>query len=380
MSMVRIGGASACAALVALLVGNAGARQQSAGTADRGTVPEHQYRSASVAIPRARADEPKLAAVSLDRAVAYLDQGAQAWTETRGCLSCHTNGVYVVARPALSRRFRPPPPEVRDFLKATLEKQLQTAREELGRKGGPARVIHTAAGLAEWDAHVTRRLAPETARALSLMFEIQREDGSWAPPSDCWPPFESDSYHETALAAMAVATAPGWLASATEADRRGVERLAGFLRTQAPPHDYARVWLLRAAARWPDLLPPERRNEIVEMIWSRQRSDGGWSIRTFAAPEAWGTGKRAAWLRAEPDFPDPPSDGHQTGLALLALFEAGVRAEDPRVQRGLAWLRANQRASGRWWTRSLNGDQWHFITFSATAFAVSALDRFDAVP
>jgi squalene-hopene/tetraprenyl-beta-curcumene cyclase len=379
MSTVRIV-ASGCAALVALLIGSLGAQQRSVPPGDRDAAPEHQYRSDRVAIPRAHADEPKLAKVSLESAVAYLDEGAQAWTATRGCLSCHTNGAYVVARPALSRRFGSPPPEVRDFLKTTLQQELDTPREELSRKLGPARVIHTAAGLAEWDANVTRRLAPETARALSLMFEIQREDGSWAPPSDCWPPFESDSYHETALAAMAVATAPGWRARLTEADRRGVERLATFLRTQAPPHDYARVWLLRAAARWPDLLPPERRNEIVEMIWNRQRADGGWSIRTFAAPEAWGSGKRAARLRAEPDFADPASDGHQTGLALLALAEAGVSPADPRVERGLRWLRANQRVSGRWWTRSLNEDRWHFITFSGTAFAVSALDRFDAVP
>src|SRR5205809_1115667 len=300
------------AALMTLLVGNLCAEQRPEGPE------EHQYHSSSVSIPRAHAGEPKLEKLSLKRALEYLDQGAQAWTESRGCLSCHTNGVYVVTRPALTARFGPPPAQVRVFLKATLERQLETTREQLSRKTAPAQVIHTAAGLSEWDAHVTRTLSPETSQALRLMLEIQREDGSWSPPSDCWPPFESDSYHETALAAMAAATAPGWLAQMTASDRTGVQRLKTFLRTQAPPHDYARVWLLRAAARWPDLLSSERKREIVEMIWRRQRPDGGWSIRTFAAPEAWGSGKRAGRLRAEPEFADPPSDGHQTGLALLA--------------------------------------------------------------
>jgi hypothetical protein len=39
----------------------------------------------------------------------------------------------------------------------------------------------------------------------------------------------------------------------------------------------------------------------------------------------------------------------------------------------IAWLKANQRASGRWFTRSLKKDSRHFITHAGTAFAVMAL-------
>ena len=38
-----------------------------------------------------------------------------------------------------------------------------------------------------------------------------------------------------------------------------------------------------------------------------------------------------------------------------------------------AWLEKNQRASGRWFTRSLNTDSYHFITHAGTAYAVMAL-------
>ena len=82
----------------------------------------------------------------------------------------------------------------------------------------------------------------------------------------------------------------------------------------------------------------------------------------------------------EPEFTDPPSDGHQTGLAIVALREAGVPALDTQIQRGLRWLESNQRESGRWWTRSLNTDKWHFITYSGTAYPLLALalcDRLD---
>jgi len=37
------------------------------------------------------------------------------------------------------------------------------------------------------------------------------------------------------------------------------------------------------------------------------------------------------------------------------------------------WLSTNQRESGRWFTRSLNGVKQHFISDTATVFAVLAL-------
>ena len=62
------------------------------------------------------------------------------------------------------------------------------------------------------------------------------------------------------------------------------------------------------------------------------------------------------------------------------LRESGVPAVDPRMQKGVQWLLANQRASGRWWTRSLNTDNFHFITYSGTAFPLLALSLCDALP
>ena len=69
-----------------------------------------------------------------------------------------------------------------------------------------------------------------------------------------------------------------------------------------------------------------------------------------------------------------------TGTALVALREAGVLATDPRIQKAVHWLLKNQRISGRWWTRSLNTDSRHFITYSGTAFPLLALSLCDALP
>jgi squalene-hopene/tetraprenyl-beta-curcumene cyclase len=43
-------------------------------------------------------------------------------------------------------------------------------------------------------------------------------------------------------------------------------------------------------------------------------------------------------------------------------------------------LKSNQRESGRWWTKSLNTNQYHFITYSGTAFPIWALAVCDELP
>jgi squalene-hopene/tetraprenyl-beta-curcumene cyclase len=116
------------------------------------------------------------------------------------------------------------------------------------------------------------------------------------------------------------------------------------------------------------------------MLLEHQRDDGGWSIREFADPEDWGRGNRADFLRAEPEFKNPPSDGHMTGLAVIVLREQGIAKDDPRLVKAVAWLKNNQRASGRWWTKSLNTEQYHFITYSGTAFPLWALSLCDELP
>lgn len=118
----------------------------------------------------------------------------------------------------------------------------------------------------------------------------------------------------------------------------------------------------------------------MDMVWKRQQEDGGWSIRTFATPETLGGGKRAERLRSEPDYGNPPSDGYQTGLAVVVLRDAGVSADDPRIKKAVNWLLTNQRASGRWCTRSLNTkSRFHYVSYSGTAYAALALAKCDAL-
>jgi len=331
-----------------------------------------QYKHGEILIPASSADEATRPTVAPELAEAYPRDGALAWSRDRSCVACHTTGTYLVTRPSLTAQMGRPLDEIRDLYVAQLRKKETTARDLLQKSTQPGQVVYIAAGLAEWDVHVTKRLSPETGEALALMLEIQLPEGGWANPP-CWPPFESDAYHLATQAAMALAAAPDWVAQANESQRASINRLKAYLRNTPLPHDYARTLLLWAAARMPDLITAEKKDELIAMLSRHQRTDGGWSIRTFAEPEAWGNGLRAERLRTEPDFASPASDGHQTGLAIVVLREAGVPMTDPRIRRGIAWLKENQRESGRWWTRSLNTDKQHFINYSGTAYPLMAL-------
>jgi squalene-hopene/tetraprenyl-beta-curcumene cyclase len=77
---------------------------------------------------------------------------------------------------------------------------------------------------------------------------------------------------------------------------------------------------------------------------------------------------------------DTRSDGYATALATLALQAAGVPASDPRLVKGLDWLRRHQdKVSGRWPAVSPNkerdpeSDIGKFMSDAATAYAVLSL-------
>jgi squalene-hopene/tetraprenyl-beta-curcumene cyclase len=342
--------------------------------------PRPQYEFEKIVIPGLTADEPVRKQVSVELASEYLEKGALAWSKTRKCVTCHTNGTYMTMRPALTPQLGKPSADIRKFFVETLASLKTVDHKKMQTGTRPAQAIYIAAGLAEWDAHVTGKLSPETDDALRFAFGLQQESGTWAS-LDCWPPFESSAYQEATVAAMGSATAPGWLKSLNDdALKTRIEKMKTYLRTTKPPHDYARVLLLWTATRMPDLIDAKQKQELIATIWKHQRKDGGWSIRTFVKPTEWGRGNRAEKLKAEPEFANPSSDGHQTGLAVLVLRDAGVPANDARIQKAVSWLKANQRESGRWYTRSLNTDRYHFVAYSGTIYPLVALAKCNALP
>src|SRR6478752_6127877 len=84
--------------------------------------PPYQYKSEGIEVPAATADEPKVKAFGPDtvRAAAkYLDDGSHYWVREKSCLACHSTGVYLVERSALTKQLGKPSEEVlKDFIKS----------------------------------------------------------------------------------------------------------------------------------------------------------------------------------------------------------------------------------------------------------------------
>jgi len=69
--------------------------------------PAFQYKSEGIEVPAATADEPKVKAFGPDTvkaAAKYLDDGAHYWVREKTCLACHSTGVYMVERSALTKQ------------------------------------------------------------------------------------------------------------------------------------------------------------------------------------------------------------------------------------------------------------------------------------
>jgi squalene-hopene/tetraprenyl-beta-curcumene cyclase len=305
-------------------------------------------------------DEPLAKTASTAAAARFLDNAAVNWTESRKCATCHTNVPYLMARPAIKED-----PEglklVRQFFEGRVKNWDNDAKRD--RPRSDAEVVATAAALAFDDAQTTGKLHPLTRKALDRMWARQGPAGAWNWDKCTWPPFEHDDYYGAALAALAAGIAPEGYARG-ESAREGLAKLKDYLRKEPAPTLHHKAWLLWASMRLDGLMTKAQRDQTVKELLARQRDDGGWSLPSLGDWKGFD---------GRPNDVSAPADGYGTGLVVYVLRQAGVPGEDGAVRRGVAWLKAHQRASGRWFTRSLNTDRSHYISHAGTAFALMAL-------
>ncbi|MCC6419411.1 MAG: terpene cyclase/mutase family protein [Gemmataceae bacterium] len=307
-------------------------------------------------------DEPVAGKLSLGKAAAFLDHQNRTWTQTRKCGTCHTNYPYLIARGQLGGDLAALQ-EVRGFF----EKRI--ANWDSGKKEDKPRwdteVVATAATLAIQDSLAIGKLHPLTHKALDRMWTLQRADGGWNWLKCAWPPMEHDDYYGVVYAAIGVGLAPDNYAQ-TEKAKAGIEKLRRYLnfRTNPPPSLHHKAMLLWASLKLDGLMSDKLRKSTMTELLALQKSDGGWSLPSLGD-----------WIGHNelPNDRNAPSDGYATGLVIYILRQAGMPAESDSIQKGVTWLRRNQRESGRWFTRSMNTDRNHFISHAGTAFAVLAL-------
>lgn len=305
-------------------------------------------------------DEATAESFSLEKAVHFLDSASLNWQKERQCFTCHTNYAYLYARPLIDADV-----DAHRTVRSFAEKLVTERWEERGPRWD-AEVVATAAALAFNDASTTGKLHPVTRTALDRMWTLQNEAGGFDWLKCDWPPMESDDDYGVSLAALAVGVAPGDYAQ-TDKAKAGIAGIKRFLTKNPPPTLHHRAMLLWASKHLDGLMTEKQKTDAVNELLGAQKEDGGWNLASF--------GK---WGRDDGKEQDTEtSDGYATGLAVFVLHQSGVPADKSELQKGVAWLKANQKASGRWFTRSLHKDSKHFISHAGTAFATMALATVD---
>jgi squalene-hopene/tetraprenyl-beta-curcumene cyclase len=323
----------------------------------------------------AKSHEPMAATLSLVKAANFLDAVTLDWIREHKCLSCHTGYPYLLARASIGDPDAPAARRIRTYL------EDRVAEWDRGGKGagylkgsgsvrateGITEVVAVAATLAVHDARTTGKLHPRTRQALARTWELQRPAGAWAWNHTRLAPMEHDDYFGAVYAAVGVGHAPGGYADSAEA-QDGVRRLREYLRQHPAPDLHHKTWLLWASVNLPGLMTPAERARTIQELLALQRDDGGWSLSSLGN-----------WKRRDgkPNDKGAAGDGYGTGLVVYVLRQAGIAATAEPVRRGVEWLKAHQRVSGRWFTPSLNHDGKHVVSNVGTAFAIMALRACD---
>jgi len=301
-----------------------------------------------------RPDEPLRDEFSMDAAVRFLDAAALNWQKERKCFACHSDYAFLFTRPVVS--WKAP---AHDEIRSKLEHLAEHPRDVKYRV---TEAVMAASILAQNDALTTGKLHPTTRKALDRMWTMQREDGGFDWMKYNQPPSEIDDHYGVTMAAIGVGAAPGGYAE-TPAAKAGLDKIRRYFRGNPPAHLHHRAMKLLASLDVDGIMTEPERRQVVEDLFALQKPGGGWGVVTMGR-----------WERSDGKPPDmQSSDGYGTGFAIHVLRQAGVPADDPRIQKGIAWLKTHQRASGRWFTRSMWKDRRHYITHAGTAYAILAL-------
>ncbi len=342
--------------------------------------------------------------LSPQAAANYLDSRADWWMSWPPaardggtfCISCHTTLPYALARPAVHSALGETGPtaaerRVQDNVVERVRtwqqgKPYYDEKVDVGKglqSRGTESVVN-ALILASADARTGKR-SEDTRLAFHNMWSLQESTGEDA---GAWPwlnfgnePFEArDSvFYGAGLAAIAVGTSPesGYTDPTSQ---RGFLRLRSYLVQEYSAQSLInQAVLLWAAAKIPDLLSPEQRASIRNQLFSKQNTDGGWSLSSVGW--TWSGQSLKSLIKLFAHSENPPliskSDGYATGLIAFALEQEGATQEKTHLGRALAWL-ARSQDNGRWPGFSMNhrpeSDPTElFMSDAATAYAVLAL-------
>ena len=298
-------------------------------------------------------------------AAQYLDQRQKDWfawpranQSATPCVSCHTGITYLMARPALRKVLGEAEPTI-----------YETGLLESLRSRVPKREPAAAPGIGVES--VLAALFLPNDGTFDRMWAVQIRDGdakgawNWfSQNDDPWEMPESN-FFGASLAALAIGSAPEQYR-----DRPEVKDLLAYLqRAQAGQPLHNRLALLWAAARLPGTLSGTARRALIDEVWKKQESDGGWAIDSLGP-----------FQFKEKAKPSTGSNAYATAFTAYVMEQATAGMANPKMGKALGWLRAHQNPDGGYWQAdSMNkvyeagSMQSQFMRDAATCYAVLAL-------
>jgi squalene-hopene/tetraprenyl-beta-curcumene cyclase len=318
-------------------------------------------------LPVIQADEPLAKGYSAAKAAEYLDRSALNWMKTKKCATCHSTLFYMAARPALAAAL-PDSGEMRRFYEDYRRVRWKTKGPSEAQGFWPV-VVGT--GLTLNDLQTTGQLSDVAREVLDIMWTVQREDGGWRWPHCDYAPLEIDDHYGATLAALTVGVAPSKYAQTPQA-QAGLEKLRIYLKNNPPKSLHHRAMIAWCSIRIEGIATQAERDQALNDLLALQLDDGGWSTSSLLTDcKVRGNG--------EP-LQTKTSDAYGTGFVIVVCRELGVPATDKSMARGIDWLLANQRESGKWFTRSPVRDCSNLISNAGSAYAVLALQACGKLP
>jgi squalene-hopene/tetraprenyl-beta-curcumene cyclase len=322
----------------------------------------------------------------------YLQQRAEWWLEWKEaqkahgtvCLSCHTTVPFLLARATLGGKTPAAKDDAGIRLLASAKKRLTdwetikpyTASSIENARGTES--VLNAFALAWEDARLgASQSSDDTQRAIAALWKQQETEGgiagAWRWYDYSLAPWEAKSeYFGAALAAVAVATAPGYLSTAQDEDLRHIELLREYLRSNFSRQNlHQRLMGTWASTKLPKLLSADEQQQVVREARAKQNADGGWSAAALGE-----------WKYRQDKTAPTESDGYGTAFVVATLKSIARGEQQPVLERGLTWLRRHQRADdGSWPAASLNSEhpadsgEFLFMRDAATGWAILALEE-----
>jgi len=314
-------------------------------------------------------DEPMATSYSTEKSIDFIERSVTRWQSSRKCVTCHTNGLHLVAGSQVTPDSRVLS-ENRDFARKYLMGYVTGKTKQRGTKGAIEGLVASSSYLAIGEMISGNALHPDTAKGLDYVWTRLDESGAWNDWLKChWGPFEVDDHFGVTLASLAVSMSPqSYKSKPNVVEAYG--KMKGFLKRNKVSSLHQKGMLIWISKYDPTLISKEEKQEWIAEIKSLQQKDGGWVLIHFGDEN---------WKREDSRPQSQESDGYATAFALYTLRQAEIPADNQIIRQGVNWLKTRQRESGRWFTHSPRKNGKHYISQAGTSMALMALDSCGAL-